>query len=133
MGDPDMRMVIVVLGLIVGVTAGASAQGTVDKARLQAAMQQHIERQKVNGAILHFDTETGVVKPLYPTQAHPMVIAMGEHFVLCADLRDKAGNAMPLDLYMARQGRSYVVFHSEINNRAPLQRLMKSGAARPVR
>ena len=128
-----MRMMITVLGLVIATSMGASAQGTVDKARLQAAMQQHIERHTVDGAMLHFDPETGEVKPLYPTQAHPMVIAMGEHFVLCTDLRDKSGKAMPLDLYMARKGRSYVVFHSEIDNRSPLQRLMKNGIARPLR
>ncbi|MDH3661810.1 MAG: hypothetical protein OEU92_17575 [Alphaproteobacteria bacterium] len=128
-----MRMMITVLGLVIATSMGASAQGTVDKARLQAAMQQHIERHTVDGAMLHFDPETGEVKPLYPTQAHPMVIAMGEHFVLCTDLRDKSGKAMPLDLYMARKGRSYVVFHSEIDNRSPLQRLMKDGIARPLR
>ena len=128
-----MRTMTFVLGLIVAVSTSASAQGTVDKARLQAAMQQHIERHIVDGALLHFEAKTGAVKPLYPTQAHPMVIAMGDYFVLCTDLRDRAGNAMPLDLYMARKGRSYVVFHSEINNRTPLQKLMKKGIAKPLR
>lgn len=128
-----MRMMIAILGLLVAASTSASAQGTADRARLQAAMQQHIERHTVNGAMLHFDPESGEVKPLYPTQAHPMVIAMGEHFVLCTDLRDKSGKAMPLDLYMARKGRSYVVFHSEIDNRSPLQRLLKKGIARPLR
>ncbi|MEZ5933633.1 MAG: hypothetical protein R3F54_17105 [Alphaproteobacteria bacterium] len=128
-----MRMIIAVFALLIAASSGASAQGTVDKARLQAAMQQHIQRQMVNGAILHFDPESGEVKPLYPTQAHPMVIAMGDHFVLCTDLRDQAGKALPLDLYMASSGRSYVVFHSEIDNRAPLQKLLKKGVARPLR
>ncbi len=128
-----MRAIIIAVCLIAAASSGARAQGAVDKARLQAAMQQHIERHTINGAMLHFDSESGAVKPLYPTQAHPMVIAMGEYFVLCADLRDRAGNAMPLDLYMARKGRSYVVFHSEINNRDPLRKLMKKGLAKPVR
>ncbi|MGI9491250.1 MAG: hypothetical protein ACR2QF_02365 [Geminicoccaceae bacterium] len=128
-----MRTMIIIFGLLVAASTSASAQGTVDKARLQAAMQQHIERHTVDGAMLRFDPETGEVKSLYPTQAHPMVIAMGDYFVLCADLRDKSGNAMPLDLYLARKGRSYVVFHSEIDNRRPLQRLLKKGIARPLR
>ena len=128
-----MRMLIAVLGLLASMSMSANAKGTVDKARLQAAMQQHIQRQVVDGAILHFDADTGEVRPLYPTKAHPMVIAMGDHFVLCTDLRDKSGKEMPLDLYMARKGRSYVVFHSEINNRTPLQSLLKRGIARPLR
>lgn len=128
-----MRVMIAVLAMVVSASVSANAGGTVDRARLQAAMQRHIEHQVVDGAILHFDTETGDVKPFYPTQAHPMVIAMGNHFVLCTDLRDKSGKTMPLDLYMARKGRSFVVFHSEINNRSPLQRLLEKGIARPLR
>lgn len=128
-----MRVILLFLGLLSLVSTGAAANGTVSKARLQAAMQQHIERSLVHGAILHLNTETGEVKPLYPTQAHPMVIAMGDNFILCTDLRDKAGNAMPLDLYMAPSGRSFKVFHSEIGNREPLRKFMKNGLAKPLR
>lgn len=128
-----MRSMIAVLSLLACLSVSAHAKGTVDKARLQAAMQQHIQRHVVEGAILHFDPATGEARPLYPTTAHPMVIAMGDHFVLCTDLRDKSGKQMPLDLYMARKGRSYVVFHTEIDNRAPLQRLLKKGIAKPLR
>lgn len=128
-----MRLVILFFGLLSFTSVAVAAEGTVDKARLQAAMQQHIERNLVNGAILHLNTETGVVRPLYPTQAHPMVIVMGDYFVLCTDLRDKAGNAMPLDLYMAPRGRSFSVFHTEIGNRTPLATFMKKGIAKPLR
>lgn len=128
-----MRLLLIAIGLLTVASTSADAAGTVSKARLQAAMQQHIERHVVDGAILHFDIKTGEVKRLFPTQAHPMVLAMGDHFVLCADLRDRAGNSMPLDLYMAAKGRSFVVFHSEIDNRKPLQQLLKKGIARPVR
>lgn len=124
---------LVLFGLLSLASTGVHAQSVIDKARLQAAMQQHIERNLVDGAILHLDTRTGEVRSLYPTQAHPMVIGMGEYFILCADLRDKAGNAMPLDLYMAPSGRSFTVFHTEINNRAPLKLLMKKGLAKPMR
>lgn len=128
-----MRLTILILGLVSIVSMSASAAGTVDKARLQAAMQQHIQRNLIDGAILQLNTENGKVRPLYPTQAHPMVIVMGDHFVLCTDLRDKAGNAMPMDLYMATSGRSFTVFHTEIGNRAPLLRLLKNGMAKPLR
>lgn len=128
-----MRFMILVLGLLTLMSTGTWAEGTVDKARLQAAMQQHIQRNLVNGAILHLDTETGDVRPLYPTQAHPMVIAMGDNYVLCTDLSDKSGKTLPLDLYMAPNGRSFTVFHAEIDNRAPLKKFMKDGLAKPLR
>ena len=128
-----MRFLFVFLGLLTLSWTDAAAGGVVDKARLQAAMQQHIGRSLVDGAILHLDTKTGEVTSLYPTQAHPMIIAMGDNFVLCTDLRDKAGNMMPLDLYMAPSGRSFKVFHAEINNRKPLKTFMKKGLAKPLR
>ena len=62
-----------------------------------------------------------------------MLALAEENFILCADLRDKDGNAMPLDLYMAPRGRSYAVFHSEIDNRTLLQKLMSDGAVTPLR
>lgn len=128
-----MRLAILSLVLLSFASTSLAADGTVDKARLQAAMQQHIERNLVDGAILHLDTETGQVKPLYPTQAYPMILAMDDYFILCADLRDKDGNAMPLDLYMAPRGRSFAVFHSEIDNRTFLEKLMKDGTVKPLR
>ncbi len=127
-----MRTLLIAIGLLAAMTGSAHAAGTVSKARLQAAMQQHIERNTVDGAILHFDVKSGEVKQLYPTQAHPMVMSMGDYYILCADLRDTSGRSMPLDLYMAQKGRNFVVFHSEIDNRTPLQRLLKKGIARPL-
>jgi len=126
------KLTLLFLALLTFSSTDAGA-GIADKARLQAAMQQHIERNLVNGAILHLDTETGKVRALYPTKAHAMVIKMDAYYILCADLRDKTGKTMPLDLYMAENGRSFTVFHTEIANRAPLSRLMKKGLAKPLR
>ena len=127
------KLSVLLLGLLLFCWDSADAAGVVNKARLQAVMQQHIERQLVDGALLHFDIKTGDVQRLYPTKAHPMVFEMGDYFVLCADLRDTAGKSVPLDLYLAPSGRFFTVFHSEINNRAPLRKLMKKGLAKPLR
>ena len=124
-------LVLSVIALTPAVSAAADS--TVDKTRLQAAMQQHIERQLVDGAILHLDTASGDVQTLYPTQAHPMILQMGEHFVLCSDLKDESGKSMPIDLYMAQKGKRFVVFHTEIDNRGPLKGLMKSGVVTRLR
>jgi len=128
-----MRLIILFIGLFCITSMAAGTERTVDKAKLQAAMQLYVQRNQINGAILQLDTKTGEVRPLYPTQAHPMIIAMGENFVLCTDLRDKAGNTKPLDLYMAPSGRSFTVFHTEIDNRAPLTKFIKDGLAKPLR
>ena len=128
-----MRLATLLLALLSIMSMGAAAEETVDRVRLQAAMQQHIERNLVDGAILHLNAETGRLEPLYPTQAHPVILTSGDYFVLCTDLRDKAGNSTPLDLYMAPRGRSYAVFRSEIGNRTPLMKLLKDGVVTPLR
>ena len=105
---------------------------TAQKASLQVAMQQHIDRSVVNGKFLHLDTKTGQVEPLHPVTAHPMIMLMGEHCVLCADFRDRNGKPVNIDFYMARRGQSYIVFHTAVAERAILERLMESGRVKPA-
>jgi hypothetical protein len=116
--------------LAILITSGAFADqiSTLSqKAALQAAMQKHIERGLVDGAYLHFDLSSGVVRELAQVKAHPVILMMGEYFVLCSDFRDKAGKAVNIDYYLARRGKSYVVFHSEVDNRDQLMALIQKG------
>lgn len=103
------------------------AASLTDKANLQVAMQQHIERHLVDGAYLRLEPETGEVVPLYPDMAHTVIMEMGEHFVLCYDFRDGEGSAVNVDFYLARADTSFVVFHTSIEDRSTLKRLMKEG------
>lgn len=97
------------------------------KTALQAAMQKHIERSLVDGSYLQFDMAKGVVRELALVKAHPIILKMGKYFVLCSDFRDKDGNSINIDYYFARRGKSYVVFHSEVDNRDQLMALVKKG------
>lgn len=98
-----------------------------DKVALHAAMQSHIDRVTVDGAVLYLDRESGEARRLHPVTAHPMILAYGAHFVLCFDFRDDAGNSVPIDYYMAQADPGYVVFHTAVADRALLQDLMKNG------
>jgi len=99
------------------------------KAKLQASMQRSVERRLVDGALLSLDFETGETTQLYPVEAHPMILAMGDHFVLCSDLKALDGTSKTVDYYMAKNGNRYSIFRTEIDNRAPLKALMKAGKA----
>ena len=103
-----------------------------DKVALQAAMFQHIDSQLVNGAFLRLNARDGRADALAPTKAHPMILRMGEHFVLCSDFKSPDGKEVNIDFYMARSGSKYVVFHTEIDNRKPLEALMSSGKVAPA-
>lgn len=116
------------LAFLVGTGAAADQVSTLSqKTALQAAMQRHIERSLVDGSYLHFDTASGEVRELSPLKAHPVILKMGQYFVLCSDFQDKNGVSVNIDYYLARRGKSYVIFHREIDKRDELMALIKSG------
>ena len=98
-----------------------------EKALLQASMQKHIDDHLVDGAYLHLEMKTGEVRHLHPVKAHPMILKMGKFFVLCSHFKDKDGKEATVDYYMARRGSSFVVFKALVDERKPLQKLMKAG------
>lgn len=121
----------VLLALLI--ESGAAADQPIDvaeKASLQVAMQQHIDRSLVNGAYLHLDLDAGIVRSLHPVKAHTIILKLGDYFVLCSDFRDNKGNLVNIDFYLARRDRSYIVFHSAVDDRNKLRHLMKIGKVR---
>jgi len=107
--------------------SGAEKVSAAEKAALQAAMRQNIDRQLVKGNYLDLNLSTGIVRTLHPVTAHPMLLRMGEYFVLCTDFRDGSGKPVNVDFYMARRAKGFVVFRTEVDNRGPLDRLMGAG------
>ena len=123
-------MFISILLLIVTLGHGVAESGNVNpylKATLQVTMQQHIDRHLVNGAYLHLDETSGEVVQLYPVSPHPVIMRMGNYFVLCADFRNDQGKTVNVDFYMARSDRRYVVFHTKVDQREVLNRWLKTG------
>lgn len=103
------------------------ALSLLDRTKLQAAMQRHVDRQTIDGVYPYLDTESGDVKILHPVTGHPIILRMGNKFVLCYDFVDQRNRKAEIDYYLAAKGDSYVVFHTAINNRALLMRLMSAG------
>jgi len=125
------------LGFIVALQSGAAlASDKISlgvRASLQATVQQYIDDHSVEGVYLYLDQKNGEVRGLHPVKAHPTILTMGEHFVLCYDFRDKAGTKANLDLYLARKGDGYTVFHTSVDDRKLLKKMMKSGKVRMAR
>ena len=127
-------IVFCALALTLGLAAPrpAVAEQTLsigEKATLQAVMQHYIDRQIVDGVFLHLDLETGNVRKLHPVSAHPMILHLGKYFVLCSDFRDDNGESVNIDFYIAPKGKTHIVFQTVIDNRKPLQRLIRQGKA----
>ncbi|MBM3488286.1 MAG: hypothetical protein FJX67_16900 [Alphaproteobacteria bacterium] len=113
---------------VLAVAAHAATPVTMaEKTALQVTMQQHIDRALVDGRYRRLDLKTGAVQALHPVTAHPMILRMGDHFVLCADFRDGGGKAVNVDFYIARRGASFVVFQSVVDDRGALEKLMAAG------
>ncbi len=97
-------------------------------ASLQAAMQSHIEKTLVDGALLQLDEKTGKVRPLYPAKAHPMIEAVGKYYYLCANFRDEQGKEVMVNFFAANDHGKYVVFHTTFEENEELERLIEENA-----
>ena len=94
---------------------------------MQVAMQRHIERNSVNGALLKMDPKTAELIEVFPINAHPMILKGPGHFVLCSNLQDKNGNKFNVDFYMVNSQRGWRVFKTAINDRGKLRAMHKAG------
>lgn len=112
-----------------GTAMAGDTLSTADRVALQSTMAQYIEQHTVGDAFLHVDPVTGSVEKLYPATQHPMIVKLNNVIVLCADLRTKDGKTVNADFYAARDNSQFVIFQTEIGNRAPLQALLMKGAA----
>lgn len=128
-----MKRLCAALAVVLQLSAWTAASATevgltlAEMVAMQAAMQQHVDRQAIDGKLLYLDHASGEVRTLHPVTAHPMILAMQPHYVLCFDFRDEQGRDVPVDYYMARNGGGYSVFHTAVADRGLLARLMDSG------
>ncbi len=98
-----------------------------DKVALQSTMFRHIEKSMIDGVVPHVVLKDGSMVDLVPTKAHPMILKFGDIYVLCTDFRDPEGRFVNVDFYITKRGGEYAIFQTEIDNRTPLKKLMKSG------
>ena len=100
---------------------------------LQATMQQSIARNLINGRYFYFDVRKSEVNAIYPAKTHPMILEMGDHFILCTDFRNGDGDAVNVDFYVTRKDDTFVVFDTVVENRTPIERMMKAGLVKMVK
>ncbi|MEQ8333406.1 hypothetical protein [Nisaea sp.] len=124
---------LVALATVLASPLPASALSLAEKASIQASMQRHVDGTLVNGMMLYLDPKDGDVHRLHPVTAHPMILTMGTHYVLCFDFRDDDGKNVPVDYYMADGESGYVVFHTAVADRKLLKQLMSDGKVARLR
>ncbi len=105
----------------------AHADASQIRTDLQVAMQRHLERSQIEGAIHFVSRATATVHRLYPVKAHPMILKGGGFFVMCAELRDEDGKKYGVDFYRVGARHGYSVIMTEIENRDTLREMMRDG------
>ncbi len=118
--------------LALGLYSPASVQAqslTEVRTQLQATLQRNLSRSMIEGALPHFDLTTGELTRFYPTENHEIILRIADVYVMCATLVSADGREATVDYYMTQSGGSYSLIRTEINNRAPLLALMKTGKA----
>ena len=121
---------LMVLALAVLPSHANETLTTTERMQLQAAMQYSIYQKLVDGRYFYFDSKTASVATLYPAKAHPVIMQMGAHYILCSDFRDANGKPVNVDFYATRKGPGFVVFDTVVDDRASLEREVKAGRAR---
>lgn len=129
------KSILTALALSASLLAGPvlAQDDTAKIAELQVVMQRHIDSILIDGAIRSVDFETGNFQDFYPTGAHTMVMGLGTDYVLCSDLTTKEGASVPVDFYITETASGFSVYQTEIDNRAPLQSLIKQGLVERIR
>ncbi|MCB1472159.1 MAG: hypothetical protein H6878_02620 [Rhodobiaceae bacterium] len=123
-----IRKTLLAAALALATCSASAANITLqDKIALQATMAAYIESHSVGGIVPHVRLDTGETVNLSPAKAHPMILQMGDQYVLCTDFRDPHGNFVNIDFYVARRGGEFVVFQTEVDNRGPLKALVQDG------
>jgi len=123
------RLLAVALAcLLAPAVQAASTLSLSEKALLQASMQSHIDGTSIEGRYPYLNVAQGQVSLLRQRQAHPLILRMGEYFILCSDFEAPGGDSVNIDFFLApRDGGGYVVFDRQVQNRALVMRLMKAG------
>ncbi len=114
---------------LVAVAGPAAASSAEMRTRLQADLQKHIYRSLADGVFHSLDSRTGEVLQLHPLTNHPVILKMGDYYVMCADFRDHQGKAVDVDFYMLENRGRFQVFRAEANNHEMLANLVKQGKA----
>lgn len=125
-----LALVTAVFIMLLPVNHSFAAEVQETKVRLQSDLQRHIYRSLVDGAFHTLDSKTGEVRALHPLVSHPLILQMGDYFVMCADFRDSEGNDVDVDFYLIKKPKGFHVFRAEIDNHQLLEGLMDSGKAK---
>jgi hypothetical protein len=81
---------------------------------IQAAMNEHIKDNMVDGRYAIYDAEKGELKWLTLDKLHEGIVKKGDFYVSCADFVDAQGKKYDIDYLVAKEG-SYRVLEAVVH------------------
>ena len=83
---------------------------------IQAAMQQHIQQNRIGDSYVIFDGQAGGLKRLSLQKLHAGIVKKGDFYVSCADFNDAKGELYDLDFLVSPDGNGgYKVIQSLVH------------------
>ena len=74
---------------------------------IQAAMQEHIGQNTVNGHYILYDTITDDVLKLKLAKLHDGIVKKADYYISCADFYDRDGTYFDLDFMVIEKGGKF--------------------------
>ena len=94
--------------------AGTSADVQV---QVQSAMQLYIDQISIGGSYTYVDAKSRKYRTLYPANAHPFVVTIGEDYFVCSEMVDGAGTTLTADFLVREIDKQYRVVQMIVDDR----------------
>ncbi|MGQ7845301.1 hypothetical protein ACUNV4_12540 [Granulosicoccus sp. 3-233] len=117
-------LIILLSGLMLS-TAHAARLSTALQVELQTAMLTYNDSILSDGSYLYLDTRTDTMRVIYPANAHPFIVSLGEHYFVCSEFIDDNGDSITADYLVRKIQGKYKVVQMIIDDRESLSKAMK--------
>ena len=115
---------IIVFGLVLP-PAHAARLSTALQVELQTAMLSYNDSILSEGEYRYLDTRTDTMRVIYPANAHPFVVMLGDNYFVCSEFIDENGYSITADYLVIPIKGQYTVVQMIIDDRESLVHAMK--------
>ncbi len=117
-------LIILLPGLLLS-TAHAARLSTALQVELQTAMLTYNDSILSEGSYHYLDTRSDSMRVIYPANAHPFIVSLGEHYFVCSEFIDDKGDAITADYLVMEIRGKYKVVQMILDDRESLSKAMK--------
>ena len=105
--------------------AYADELSTELQVELQSAMLTFNDSILVDGSYRYLDTTSDTMRIVYPANAHPFIVTLGDDYFVCSEFINDKGVTITADYLVRQVGEQYKVVQMILDDRESLQQAMK--------